>query len=98
MSIGKVEAIQSLKPKAEWTLQDDSLTWLDGSQSEPTTAEINAEVIRLQAVYDGQEYARLRKAKYNLLCQFEMQFDDKVNSTTTWVDAINTIKNAHPTP
>ena len=98
MSIGKVEALQSLKPSAEWTLQDDSLTWLDGSQSEPSSAEIDAEVIRLQAVYDGQEYARLRKEKYNLLCQFEMQFDDKVNSTTTWVDAINAIKNAHPKP
>ena len=43
-------------------------------------------------------YADKRKAKYDLLNQFEMRFDDQVNSTTTWVDAINAIKAAHPKP
>jgi len=64
----------------------------------PTNAEILAEQTRLQAIEDGQIYARLRKAKYNLLNQDEMRFDDQANSTTTWVDAINTIKAAHPKP
>jgi hypothetical protein len=27
-----------------------------------------------------------------------MRYDDLVNSTTTWVDAINAIKAAHPKP
>ena len=43
-------------------------------------------------------YSRERKAKYDLLNQDEMRFDDQVNSTTTWVDAINAIKAAHPKP
>ena len=43
-------------------------------------------------------YADKRKAKYDLLNQFEMRFDDQANSTTTWVDAINAIKAAHPKP
>ena len=59
---------------------------------------IATEVNRLQAAYDALDYSRVRKAKYDLLNQFEMRFDDQVNSTTTWVDAINAIKAAHPKP
>ena len=44
------------------------------------------------------EYARNRKAKYDLLNQDEMRYDDVKNSTTTWVDAIDAIKVAHPKP
>ena len=57
---------------------------------------ISAEVTRLQAVYDSQEYARNRKAEYDQLNQFEMIFDDDRDSTTTWVDKINEIKGRHP--
>jgi len=57
---------------------------------------VDAEVIRLQAEYDSQEYARNRKAEYDQLNQFEMQFDDQLNGTTTWVDAINAIKQEFP--
>ena len=95
-TIGTADALQSLKPKAEWVLNGDVLTWLDDVQTEPTQSEIDAEVIRLQAEYDSQAYARNRKAEYDQLNQFEMQFDDKENSTTTWVDKINEIKGRHP--
>jgi len=57
---------------------------------------ITTEVTRLQAVYDSQEYARNRKAEYDQLNQFEMQFDDDRDGTTTWVDKINEIKGRHP--
>jgi len=50
----------------------------------------------LQAEYDSSQYARSRKEKYLKLNQFEMQFDDAANSTTTWVDAINAIKQEFP--
>ena len=92
------DALQSLKPGAEWVLRGDVLEWLDGSQTEPTTAELAAEVTRLQGVYDGQAYARTRKAKYDLLNQDEMRYDDLVNNTTTWRDGIAAIKAAHPKP
>ena len=39
-----------------------------------------------------------RVSAYQELNQDEMRFDDQVNSTTTWVDAINAIKAAHPKP
>ena len=94
--IFKADAIQSLTPNAQWVLRGDELEWLDDVQTEPTQSEIDAEVIRLQAVYDSQAYARNRKAEYDQLNQFEMQFDDDRDSTTTWVDKINEIKGRHP--
>ena len=93
-----LEALQSLKPKAAFVLRDDVVEWLDSEQTEPTQAEIDAEVTRLQAVYDSQLYARTRKAKYDLLNQDEMRYDDVKNSTTTWVDAIDAIKAEFPKP
>ena len=96
--ITTVDALQSLKPNAAWILRNDVLEWLDSEQTEPTALELSNEVTRLQAVYDSQLYARTRKAKYDLLNQDEMRFDDQVNGTTTWVDAILAIKAAHPKP
>ena len=96
--ITTTDALLSLTPNAEWILRGDVLEWHDTEQTEPSRAEIATEVIRLQAVYDAKEYARLRKAKYDLLNQDEMRYDDIKNSTTTWVDAIDAIKAAHPKP
>ena len=57
-------------------------------------AEYQAEQDELAAT----EYSRLRKAKYDLLNQDEMRYDDLVNNTTTWRDGIAAIKTAHPKP
>jgi len=92
------DALLSLKPGAEWALRGVELEWLDSEQTEPSSGAIAAEVTRLQGIYDNNDYSRVRKAKYDLLNQDEMRFDDQVNSTTTWVDAINAIKAAHPKP
>ena len=62
--ITKFDAIQSLRPLAEFTLRGDQLEWLDSEQTEPTQAEIDIEIARLQAEYDAQEYARNRQAEY----------------------------------
>ena len=59
-------------------------------------ALITAEISRLQGIHDSQEYARARATEYSALNQFEMQFDDQQNNTTTWVDAINDIKARFP--
>jgi hypothetical protein len=39
-----------------------------------------------------------RQEEYAKLNQFEMQFDDQRDSTTTWVDAVNAIKVKYPKP
>jgi hypothetical protein len=61
------KALMSLRPRSEWILDGDSYTginWLDQSQTKPTEAEVQAEVARLQAEYDAQEYARKRALEY----------------------------------
>jgi len=95
--IDMMTAIQSLRPKAECVVRDNTtIEWQDTIQTQPTDSEIQAEITRLQAIYDSQEYARNRKAEYDQLNQFEMQYDDQQNGTTTWVDAINDIKARYP--
>ena len=95
-----MEAINSLAPNnAGFRYDSTGITnWYSDDIPQPTQAEIDAEVIRLQAVYDAQLYARTRKAKYDLLNQDEMRYDDLVNNTTTWRDGIAAIKAAHPKP
>ena len=97
--ISMEHALESLTPDAHWTVQRGTITnWFDDDQIQPSQSEIDAEIIRLQAEYDSQAYARNRKAEYDQLNQFEMQFDDDRDSTTTWVDKINEIKGRHPKP
>ena len=91
--ITKAQAIKSLDANSEFSIRNDIITW---HTTPITDAEIATEMARLQAVYDSQEYARNRKAEYDQLNQFEMQFDDQRDGTTTWVDAINDIKARFP--
>ena len=75
------------------TINDDTAaTDAQGNVVTLDEALITAEISRLQGIYDSQEYARARATEYSALNQFEMQFDDQQNNTTTWVDAINDIK------
>ena len=97
-TITKMDALFSLAPTSKWSITDNVINWYDETDTVPTDAELATEITRLQGVYDGLAYARARKKKYDLLNQDEMRFDDQANSTTTWVDAINAIKAAHPKP
>ena len=76
--ITTVDALQSLKPGAEWVLSGDVLEWLDSEQTEPTALELYNEVTRLQAIYDGQAYARSRQQEYPTIeeCVHEILDDD----------------------
>lgn len=62
--ITKVDAIQFLRPNSEWVVRGDSLEWLDTVQTQPTEAEITAELARLQAAYDAKLYQRQRAVEY----------------------------------
>ena len=73
------------------------MKYRDG-QTPPTQEEIDAELIRMQAEYDAQAYARSRKIEYDALNQFELMTDDAINDTTTHLDAINAIKAKYPKP
>ena len=69
---------------------------IEGNSVTLDEALITAELTRLQTEYDSLSYARSRKQEYDKLPQFEMQFDDNRDGTTTWVDSINEIKERFP--
>jgi hypothetical protein len=62
--ITKIDAIISLRPKAQFVLRDDTIEWHCNNQTQPTDAEIAAEITRLQEEYDAKEYARKRAVEY----------------------------------
>jgi len=88
-------------PDVDFLLQDDGngvvyiQQWLSDS-TQPTDEAIAVATTQAESEYDAQAYARSRKAAYDLLNQDEMRYDDLVNSTTTWPDAIAAIKLEYP--
>ena len=96
MVIKIADAILSLNPNAEVVVRDiDNIEWHNDTP-EISKADIQTEMDRLQVEYDAQAYARSRKQEYDKLNQWEMQFDDQRDGTTTWVDSINEIKERFP--
>ena len=69
-----------------------------GDDAQPTQAELEGAWASYVAEQSSTEYSRNRKAKYDLLNQDEMRYDDVKNSTTTWVDTIDAIKVEFPKP
>ena len=95
----KAEALVSLVPDAEWVLSGDTIRWDSPDIDQPSDAEIDAEIVRLDAEYASQQYARDRAAAYPPLGeQGDMMYWDSVNDTTTWASAIAAVKAAHPKP
>ena len=95
-TIGISEALQSLKPKAEWTMRGTVITWLDLVQTQPTDAEITAEVVRLQAEYDNKEYQRQRATEYPPIGdQLDALFHAGV-FPAEMAAAIQAVKDKHP--
>lgn len=45
-----------------------------------------------------EECRAKRKHQYDMLNQFELQYDDQINNTTLWVEAIQNIKTSLPKP
>ena len=95
--IGITESLLSLAPTATWAIRDNELEWLDETQTQPTDAEITAEISRLQAEYDSKQYARDRAEAYpSLPEQADMAYWDRQNGTTTLDDAISAVKTTYP--
>jgi hypothetical protein len=97
MSIGtiyKTDAIFSLRPGAKWTLRGEELEWIDTIQTKPTEQELQAEIIRLQAQYEANEYQRNRAAEYPSIAD---QLDTLYHSgLDAWKAEIKTVKDKYP--
>jgi len=96
------EAIQSLTPNAKCITKDNEVVeWHSTDITQPTEAEINAEIQRLQAIYDSQEYARDRATQYAPLAdQLDMLWhaiDQGIDlKQSDFYTGNKAVKDAHP--
>ena len=92
--MNKVNALQSLRPNAQWVLRGDELEWLDTEQTQPTEAEIQAEVTRLQAEYEANEYQRQRASAYpSIADQLDKIYHEGIDA---WKATIQSVKDTYP--
>ena len=64
-----------------------------------TWEQVSAKKAELQTDYDNKQYQRDRADAYpSIQDQLDMQYHDSVDGTTTWKDAIATVKSDIPKP
>ena len=99
-----IQALRSLKPGAQWALNGndyDGLQWLElpeeeGGQTKPTKEEVIAEIERLQAEYEYNEYQRLRAKEYpSFADQFDLLYHGGYDA---WKTEIDKVKEKYPKP
>ena len=96
MAIEKIDAIFSLVPNADCALTGGVITVWNSEEAQPTEEEITAEMERLQAEYDSNEYQRNRAAEYPSIAD---QLDDIYhNGIDAWKATIKTTKDKYPKP
>ena len=101
-----IEAILAINPNAQVGLADEDvnqITWQNGTT--PIAKEdILAKQAELQIAYDAKQYQRDRTKPNgtniypDIGDQLDMLFHDKKDGTTTWEDAVQAVKDAHPKP
>jgi len=86
------EALQTLRPNAQWVLRGDELEWLDIEQAEPTDIEIQTELARLTYLDGVLQYQKDRE--YPAIGE---QLDNIFhNGLDAWKADIQLVKDAHP--
>ena len=93
-------ALQSLRPEAQWSLNGNSyegLTWYDENElPPPTEEEVQAEIERLQAEYEYNQYQRDRASEYPSI---EDQLDTLYHQGYDgWKAMVDEVKNKYPKP
>lgn len=95
--ISKANALTALRPGAQWVLRGDDLEWLDTQQTQPSDAEITAEVARLQALEPNRIAEVNRRAAY--IAEADPLFFKAQRGEATvqeWQDKVAEIKARYP--
>ena len=91
------DALQVLRPGAEWSIGNNSysqLDWLDTEQTKPTEEEIVQKVAELTYQQEVEVYKEQRAAEYPPYAdQFDKIFHSGVNA---WKTQIRAIKDKYP--
>ena len=97
MKITIIEALTSLKPKAEWNLigfDYSGLEWLDKTQTKPTEQEVEEKLAVLKYVEEVNVYQEKRKLEYP---SWGDQLDQIYhNGIDAWKADIKAIKDKYP--
>ena len=97
MKITIIEALTSLKPKAQWNLigfDYSGLEWLDKTQTKPTELEIEQKIVELKYQEEVNEYQEKRKLEYP---DWGDQLDKIYHSgVSVWKADIKKIKDKYP--
>jgi len=102
-----INSIIALNPDAQITVDNDSvdqIIWHDGNPTNITKAQILAKQVELKSAFDALQYQRDRtyiigtNTYPSIGDQLDMMWHDKKDGTTTWEDAIQAVKDAHPKP
>jgi len=93
------KSILAINSNAQFSVDDEDInkiTWLNGTT--PIAVDIiKAKQAELQTEYTNNKYQRDRAESYpSIQDQLDMQYWDKVNSTTTWQTAIAKVKSDNP--
>jgi predicted lipoprotein len=92
--IRTIDAILSLVPNAECTVSGNQIILWESQETQPTEAEITAEIARLQTQYDANEYQRQRAQEYPSIAD---QLDTLYHSgLDAWKAQIKTVKDKYP--
>ena len=91
------DALQVLRPGAEWSIGNNSysqLDWLDTEQTKPTEEEVVQKVAELTYQQEVEVYKEQRAAEYPPYAdQFDKIFHSGVNA---WKTQIRAIKDKYP--
>ena len=96
----KSSAVRALCPNADFVIRDGVLEFVKANgDTKPSDSAIDAKLAELKTAYDNNKYQRDRATAYpSVQDQLDMQYWDKKNGTTTWVDAVAKVKSDNPKP
>lgn len=91
------DALQVLRPGAEWAIDNNSyaqLTWLDTEQTKPTEEEVVQKIAELTYQQEVEVYKEQRAAEYpSYADQFDQIFHDGIDA---WKATILEVKRRYP--
>ena len=101
-----MDALQSLCPTAQWSWVGEDysgLSWSSPDIAQPSEAEIEAERLRLHALWEAQDYARKRAEEYPGLDQlivalWEAQIEGRATTAQEIQALREAIKQKYPKP
>ena len=99
-----IEAIRELRPNSAWYVVGeeqcfDDLVWDESNETDaPSYEEVLAKTEEIRANRLATAYQRKRKKEYDKLNQYDLMYQDKVNGTNKWGEAIEAIKAKYPKP